>query len=275
MDILNELEIRFVVAPYEADAQMAFMVRDGQADFAISEDSDLIGYGCPRVVMKLTPVGGYQEFSFQHFYQYAPKQENDKGSEVEIATLQALNKRDFALVCVMAGCEYLPNIERVGLKFTLKHFRNHKTFEKVIEALRENKKYTERVPADYEEKANRAANLFQFQTVFCPKTNRLRQLEEKGAPLNDLEYLGPHEPFNGILADFTSGKLKKYSREKRQSYMGQSVIDMSKIRMDFARNQIDAATLQIIDKEFFNQESVRPVCGGEGLDIVKTEKPKL
>ena len=27
MDILHELEIDFVVAPYEADAQMAFMVK--------------------------------------------------------------------------------------------------------------------------------------------------------------------------------------------------------------------------------------------------------
>ena len=48
MDILNEIEIEFVVAPYEADAQMAYMVKQGIADFAISEDSDLIAYGCPK-----------------------------------------------------------------------------------------------------------------------------------------------------------------------------------------------------------------------------------
>jgi exonuclease-1 len=27
------------------------------ADFAISEDSDLIAYGCPKIVMKLMPGG--------------------------------------------------------------------------------------------------------------------------------------------------------------------------------------------------------------------------
>ena len=32
---------------------MAFMVAEGQADIAISEDSDLIAYGCPNVIMKL------------------------------------------------------------------------------------------------------------------------------------------------------------------------------------------------------------------------------
>ena len=57
MDILKELQIEFIVAPYEADAQMAFMVQQGLADFAISEDSDLIAYGCPSIVMKLTPSG--------------------------------------------------------------------------------------------------------------------------------------------------------------------------------------------------------------------------
>jgi len=53
MDVLKELEIEFIVAPYEADAQMAFMVKEGIAEFAISEDSDLIAYGCPKILMKL------------------------------------------------------------------------------------------------------------------------------------------------------------------------------------------------------------------------------
>ena len=57
MDVLKELEIEFVVAPYEADAQMAYMVKAGLAEFAISEDSDLIAYGCPKILMKLDFYG--------------------------------------------------------------------------------------------------------------------------------------------------------------------------------------------------------------------------
>ena len=53
MDVLKELEIEFIVAPYEADAQMAYMVKENIADFAISEDSDLVAYGCPKILMKL------------------------------------------------------------------------------------------------------------------------------------------------------------------------------------------------------------------------------
>jgi exonuclease 1 len=63
MDILIELGVEFLVAPYEADAQMAFMVKEGIADFAISDDSDLIAYGCPRVCMKLNIFGTTEVFS--------------------------------------------------------------------------------------------------------------------------------------------------------------------------------------------------------------------
>jgi len=68
MDILIELNIEFIVAPYEADAQMAFMVKEGIADFAISEDSDLIAYGCPKLLLKLNPFGTGQMFDFAAFY---------------------------------------------------------------------------------------------------------------------------------------------------------------------------------------------------------------
>ena len=52
-DILKCLDIEFIVAPYEADAEIAYLVREGIADFAISEDSDLIAFGCPRLILKL------------------------------------------------------------------------------------------------------------------------------------------------------------------------------------------------------------------------------
>lgn len=38
-----------MMAPYEADAQIAYLVREGYADFAVSEDSDLLAYKCPKV----------------------------------------------------------------------------------------------------------------------------------------------------------------------------------------------------------------------------------
>lgn len=67
MDVLHELSIEFLVAPYEADAQMTYMVKSGVADFAISEDSDLVAYGCPRILMKLETTGEAMLWSHEHF----------------------------------------------------------------------------------------------------------------------------------------------------------------------------------------------------------------
>ena len=38
-----------MVAPYEADAQLAYMSLEGLVDFVITEDSDTLPYGCSRV----------------------------------------------------------------------------------------------------------------------------------------------------------------------------------------------------------------------------------
>jgi len=45
---LRSENIQYVVAPYEADAQLAFLALGRFVDFVITEDSDLIAYGCPR-----------------------------------------------------------------------------------------------------------------------------------------------------------------------------------------------------------------------------------
>ena len=42
-------KVNYIVAPYELDAQMAFLVNRGDADFALTEDSDLLAYGCKKV----------------------------------------------------------------------------------------------------------------------------------------------------------------------------------------------------------------------------------
>ena len=45
--------ITYIVAPYESDAQLTFLVKEGYADIAITEDSDLLVYGCKEVCVIL------------------------------------------------------------------------------------------------------------------------------------------------------------------------------------------------------------------------------
>lgn len=47
--VLKQENVSYVVAPYEADAQMTFLAISKQVEAVITEDSDLIPFGCPRV----------------------------------------------------------------------------------------------------------------------------------------------------------------------------------------------------------------------------------
>ena len=54
----NERNIDCIVAPYEADAQLAFLATTGgYADLVISEDSDLTLFGCDQILFKLDAHG--------------------------------------------------------------------------------------------------------------------------------------------------------------------------------------------------------------------------
>ena len=49
----RERNVDCIVAPYEADAQLAFLNMIGVADMVVTEDSDLTLFGCSKVFFKL------------------------------------------------------------------------------------------------------------------------------------------------------------------------------------------------------------------------------
>ena len=49
MQALKAASVDFVVAPFEADAQMAYLAVNELVHAVITEDSDMLPYGCPRV----------------------------------------------------------------------------------------------------------------------------------------------------------------------------------------------------------------------------------
>ncbi len=51
MQALKAEGVEYVVAPYEADAQMTYLAITGRVHAVITEDSDMLPYGCPRVCL--------------------------------------------------------------------------------------------------------------------------------------------------------------------------------------------------------------------------------
>lgn len=55
------MSVQLIVAPYEADAQLAYLYKHKQIDFVITEDSDLLAFGVERVLFKMDLTGSGTE----------------------------------------------------------------------------------------------------------------------------------------------------------------------------------------------------------------------
>jgi hypothetical protein len=49
IQLCRAMDVSYVVAPYEADSQMAHLWRTKKVSAIITEDSDLIAFGCDKV----------------------------------------------------------------------------------------------------------------------------------------------------------------------------------------------------------------------------------
>ena len=154
-----EPPVEFIVAPYEADAQLAYMSMNGLIDVVISEDSDMLAFGCEVVFTKLDA--------------------DVNGLELAQANLGACEKLDllnwshgmFLTMCVLAGCDFLPSIRGVGIAFAHRMVSLHRKPEKILKMLRFELKSS--VPLDYEDRFWAAIATFQHATVFDPRARTL------------------------------------------------------------------------------------------------------
>jgi exonuclease-1 len=166
--------IPFLIAPYEADAQLAFLVRNGFADCVLTEDSDLLPYGCPLTLLKLAKDMTVDAIQLQ-----------DCLNEMQ------LTHEQFISVCVFSGCDYCSHIRMMGVKTAQKMIQQYKQPEIVIRAARENRKFT--VPPGYEREFARAVAVYKHQMVYDPTAKIQRTLTPLGLPLVP-DYLGPLIP---------------------------------------------------------------------------------
>mmetsp|Transcript_23259 Transcript_23259/g.35257 ORF Transcript_23259/g.35257 Transcript_23259/m.35257 type:complete len:582 (+) Transcript_23259:2-1747(+) len=122
-ELLNEFRKRkwpFLVAPYEADGQLAYLANTGAVDVVVTEDSDLIGLGVPTLIYKLggwngsntANRGGSSSSSSSHLGTMLHRR--DLGSAHDINLLD-FSDAMLATMFVAAGCDYCPNLKGIGV----------------------------------------------------------------------------------------------------------------------------------------------------------------
>ncbi|XP_075153874.1 exonuclease tos [Haematobia irritans] len=163
-----------IVAPYEADAQMAWLNKNGLAEYIITEDSDLTLFGALRVLFKLD-LNGNGLLVESHKLHLA------MGCKPEKYTFDK-----FRRMCILSGCDYLDSLQGIGLKKACKFILTTEE-DDMKKALKKIPQYLKMkqldVTDEYIENFLKAEATFKHMYIFNPlirKMERLHDLDEFG-----------------------------------------------------------------------------------------------
>uniref|UniRef100_A0A3Q3LPW5 Exonuclease 1 n=1 Tax=Mastacembelus armatus TaxID=205130 RepID=A0A3Q3LPW5_9TELE len=170
-----------VVAPYEADAQLAYLTKSGLAQAVITEDSDLLAFGCKKVILKMDKQGNGLEVD-----------QSNLGRCRSLGNIFTQEK--FRYMCILSGCDYLPSLHGIGLGKACKLLRLAKDPDilKVIRKMGQYLKMDLVVPEQYVDGFIRANNTFLYQLVFDPVSRKVVPLNPYPANIDPttLSYAG-------------------------------------------------------------------------------------
>ena len=191
IDELKKIGVQYIVAPYEADAQMVYLERKGIIQGMLSEDSDLLVFGAKRLLTKLDQYGECIEINRSDF------------TSCKDISMAGWTDAEFRRMAILSGCDYLASINRMGLKTAYRLVRKHKTIEKIIRMLQFDGQY--HVPPGYLDAFYRAELTFLHQRVFCPLANDIVMMTELEQTVNvrDLSFIG-----EGMEQKIASGVAK-------------------------------------------------------------------
>ncbi|XP_020616836.1 exonuclease 1-like [Orbicella faveolata] len=99
---LQRKNIQYLVAPFEADAQLPYLSLKGFAQLVISEDSDLLVFGCKQFqVLYKMRMNGTEKL--------IKKCDLNKSLKLKEFTFEK-----FRLMCILSGCDYASSLRGIG-----------------------------------------------------------------------------------------------------------------------------------------------------------------
>ena len=175
---LKELSVPYVVAPYEADAQLVYLERQGLIDGICSEDSDMLVFGAKCLLTKMEPSGQCEVIYRKDFC---------AAREINLA---GWTDTEFRHMAIFSGCDYLKGLPKIGLRKAHYYLRRCKTAERVLKVLQFEGKI--KIPDNFYADFKQADETFLYQRVFCPIKQEIVCLTEPNSSVNvdEMPYIG-------------------------------------------------------------------------------------
>uniref|UniRef100_A0A1A9UDX7 Exonuclease 1 n=1 Tax=Glossina austeni TaxID=7395 RepID=A0A1A9UDX7_GLOAU len=175
----RERGVDCIVAPYEADAQMAWLNKTHAVEYIITEDSDLTLFGAQKILFKLD-LNGYALLVEANKFHLA------MGCRTEKYTFDK-----FRRMCILSGCDYLDSLPGIGLKKACK-FMLLTEEDNASRALKKLPQYLNmkklEVNEEYIDSFLKAEATFRHMFIYNPFARRMQRL-------NDLEDFNSSESY--------------------------------------------------------------------------------
>jgi exonuclease-1 len=125
---MKRLGITVFVAPYEADAQLAYLCHIGICHAVLTEDSDIIVYSVISgtsfpILYKFNTTGSASLIDLNAFFvnNNSPDASDATGRRGKfLPNLRNFagpaGRRLFVLMCILAGCDYCDSVNSIGLQ---------------------------------------------------------------------------------------------------------------------------------------------------------------
>jgi len=128
----------------EGEAIAAELCRIGYVDYVLTEDMDTLVGGCPRLIRNCID----KTIKTKEIVSVCYHEEILKGL--------GLNEDQFIKYCILCGCDYCPNIPKVGNIMALKLIKKYDTIEEIVEGTKN--KY--QIPDNYVDLFNKSYEIF-------------------------------------------------------------------------------------------------------------------
>ncbi|RYC95431.1 hypothetical protein BFJ63_vAg1718 [Fusarium oxysporum f. sp. narcissi] len=181
IQLLKKLDIPYVVAPYEADAQLVYLERQGLINGIISDDSDLLVFGAKKLLTKLDQYGNCIEINRKDF------------CACREVSLTGWSDTEFRRMAIFSGCDYLRGLPGIGLKTAYRMLRKTKAPERIVRMVQMQGR---KVSENYLTQFYQAELTFLHQWVFCPTKRELVHLTDL-----DGERTAEEMPFIGAFVE--------------------------------------------------------------------------
>jgi len=126
--LLESCGIPVIMAPSEAEAQCVSLQKEGLVDYVVSNDFDVMMYGSPKIIRKIT---------FQSRKKVKGRWISYKPNVEVIKTFENLGRLEINLnqlidLSILVGNDYYPGVKKIGPKKALQSIKYFKNLERIM-----------------------------------------------------------------------------------------------------------------------------------------------